>query len=49
MKIEGLCEYLNEISILQLDNINTFLKIFSQISKNKYKNVTDKLTMALFK
>ena len=49
MKIEKLCEYLNEIGILQLDNINTFLKIFSQISKNKYKNVTDKLTMALFK
>ena len=49
MKIEKLCEYLNEIGILQLDNINTFLKIFSQISKNKYKNVTDKLTMAFFK
>ena len=48
MKIEKLCEYLNDIGLLQLSNINTFLKIYSQISHNKYKNPTDKLALALF-
>ena len=48
MKIEKLCEYLNEIGILQLDSINTFLKIYSQMSKNKYKDESDKSTLALF-
>ena len=48
MKIEKLCEYLNDIGLLQLSNINTFLKIYSQISHNKYKNPADKLALALF-
>ena len=31
MKIEKICEYFNNIGILQLENINRFLKIYSQL------------------
>ena len=48
MKIEKICEYFNDIGLLKLNTINTFLKIYSQISKNKYKNESDKLVLALF-
>ena len=48
MTIEKICEYFNDIGILQLENINNFLKIYSQLSKNKYKNKTDKIVLALF-
>ena len=48
MKIEKLCEYFNEIGLVQLSNINTFLKIYSQISANRYKNPNDKIVLALF-
>ena len=48
MRIEKICEYLNDIGILQLDNIDRFLKIYSQLSQNKYKNNSDKLILALF-
>ena len=48
MRIEKICEYFNDIGILQLDNINRFLNIYSQLSQNKYKNKSDKLILALF-
>ena len=48
MKIEKICEYLSDIGLLKLDNINNFLKIYSQISKNKYKSESDKIILALF-
>ena len=48
MKIEKICEYFNDIGILQLENINSFLQIYTQISQNKYKNKSDKLILALF-
>ena len=48
MKIEKLCEYLSDMGLLKLDNINNFLKIYSQISKNKYKSESDKVILALF-
>ena len=48
MKIEKICEYFNDIGLIKLNTINTFLKIYSQISKNKYKNESDKLVLALF-
>ena len=48
MKIEKICEYFNNIGLLQLENINRFLKIYSQLSHNKYRNKSDKLILALF-
>ena len=48
MRIEQICEYFNDIGILQLENINRFLKIYTQLSQNKYKNKSDKLILALF-
>ena len=48
MSIEKICEYLNDIGILQLENINNFLKIYTKISQNKFKNKSDNLILALF-
>ena len=48
MKIEKICDYLNNIGILQLESINNFLKIYSQLSQNKYKSKSDKFILALF-
>ena len=48
MKIQKICEYLSDIGILQMENINRFLKIYTQLSQNKYKNKSDKLILALF-
>ena len=48
MKIEKICEYFNDIGLIQLENINRFLKIYTQLSQNKYKNKSDKLILALF-
>ena len=48
MKIEKICEYFISIGILRLENINSFLKIYSQLSINQYKNKKDKLILALF-
>ena len=48
MKIEKICEYFNSIGILKLESINSFLKIYSQLSFNQYKNKTDRLAFALF-
>ena len=48
MTLEKICEYFNDIGILQLDNIEKFLKIYKQISQNNFKNKTDKTILALF-
>ena len=39
---------MNDIGLLKLESINNFLKIYSQISKNNYKNESDKLILTLF-
>ena len=48
MTLEKICEYFNDIGILQLDNIDKFLKIYKQISQNNFKNKSDKIILALF-
>ena len=48
MKIEKICEYLNNIGILQIENINEFLKIYFQVSHKKYNKQSNKLVLALF-
>ena len=48
MSVEKICEYFNEIGILQLEDMNRFLKIYSQISQNKLKNKSDKIILSLF-
>ncbi len=48
MKIEKICEYFNNIGILKIENINRFLKIYSQLSHNNYRNKSDKIILALF-
>ena len=48
MKIEKICEYLNNIGILQIENINEFLKIYFQVSHKRNNNQSNKLILALF-
>ena len=43
MKIEKICEYFNEIGILEYENINMFLEIYSKLSYKNYLRLTDKL------
>ena len=43
MKIEKICEYLNEIGIVEYDNINTFLEIYSKLNNKNYTRLIDKL------
>ena len=48
MKIKKICEYLSEIGILEIKDINYFLKIYSQIEQNKCKREIDRLKITLF-
>ena len=48
MKIKKICEYLSDIGLLQMTDINRFLTIYSQIEPNKCKKETDRLKIALF-
>ena len=48
MKIKKICEYLCDIGILELKDINDFLQIFSQIDNNKCKRELDRLKLTLF-
>ena len=48
MKIKKICEYLSEIGILELKDLNYFLKIYSQIENNKCKREIDRLKICLF-
>ena len=43
MKIEKICEYLNEIGIIEYENINTFLEIYSKLNNKNYTRLIDKL------
>ena len=43
MKIEKICEYLNEIGILEYENINIFLEIYSKLNNDKYLRTIDRL------
>ena len=47
MKIEKICEYLVNIGLLKVDDLKSFLKIYSQISQNKY-NDKEQLILTLF-
>ena len=47
IKIEKLCEYLVNIGLLNVDDLNSFLKINSQISQNKF-NDKEQLILTLF-
>lgn len=38
MKIEKICEFLNEIGILEYENINLFFEIYSKLNNEKYNN-----------
>ena len=48
MKIKKICEYLSDIGLLQMTDINQFLTIYSQIEQNKCKKETDRLKISLF-
>ena len=53
MKIEKICEYLNEIGILEYENINEFLNTYSALNKqnnsSKVKKIIDTLKIYLNK
>ena len=38
MKIEEICDYLNELGILSIKNIPLFLSIYASLVKNNDKN-----------
>ena len=43
MEIEKICQYLNEIGILEYENINIFLKIYSSLNKKKYSSEINRI------
>jgi hypothetical protein len=47
MKIEKICEYLSEIGILEYENINIFLDIYTKLNNTK---ISDKIidTLAIY-
>ena len=48
MKIKKICEYLCDIGLLEIKDINYFLQIYSQIENSKCKRELDKLKISLF-
>ena len=48
MKIKKICEYICDIGLLGIKDINYFLKIYSQIDNNKCSREVDKLKISLF-
>ena len=48
MKFHKLCEYLNDIGLLQYNNIKIFLQIYSQKSLVRVKDESQKYNLALF-
>ena len=48
MKIQKICEYLSDIGLLQMTDINHFLTIYSKIEQNKCTKETDRLKISLF-
>ena len=47
MEVEKLCQYLNEIGIIEYENINIFLNIYSTLNNKKYSSESDKIIDAL--
>ena len=47
MEIEKICQYLNEIGIIEYENINIFLNIYSTLNNKKYTSEVDKIIDAL--
>ena len=43
MEIEKICQYLNEIGILEYENINIFLKIYSSLNEKKYSSEINRI------
>ena len=48
MKFEKICEYFNDIGILEINNIDTFLRIYSQLNNKRFRNEMEQLKLALF-
>ena len=48
MKIEKICEYFNDIGILEVNNIDSFLRIYSQLNTKRFRNKMEQLKLALF-
>ena len=48
MLIQKICEYLTEIGLLNLDGIDTFLKINSSLSDKQFNNDTEKIQYTLY-
>ena len=47
MEVEKIFQYLNEIGIIEYENINIFLNIYSTLNNKKYTSETDKIIDAL--
>ena len=47
MKVQKICEYLNEIGILEYENINIFLNTYSTLNNKNYSSKANKVTDAL--
>ena len=47
MNLEKICEYLSEIGILEYENINAFLNIYSNLNKQNYSHKANKIIDAL--
>ena len=47
MSLEKICEYLNDIGILESDNVNKFLSIYSKLSSEEYQSNIDKIKQTL--
>ena len=43
MEIEKICQYLNEIGILEYENINIFLKIYSSLNNKNYSSEINRI------
>ena len=47
MNLEKVCEYLNDIGILEYDNVNKFLEIYSKLNSEEYHSNFDKIKQTL--
>ena len=48
MFVEKICEYLSEIGVLNIDNIDCFLKIHTNLPDRQFNNNSEKLQYTLF-
>ena len=49
MEVEKICQYLNEIGIIEYENVNIFLNIYSTLNDKKYSSEIEKIIDALKK